>query len=137
MKAQIKDLAEMLDKLSLAKATYKKAMEEFELRNSTITGLISDLNKNVVAKKSEIELLALADYKKNANKKLFGGVKIQERKSLKYDKAKALSFAKEKDMFLILDTKAFEKAATSINIDFIEIVTSLKTTFPAVITWEE
>lgn len=81
----------------------------------------------------EVERLALADYSENKNKKLFGGIGIQERKNLEYDQATAFNFAKEKGMFISFDKKAFEKVAESLNLDFVKSKTEPKVTFPAII----
>ena len=56
---------------------------------------------------------------------------MQEVKKLNYDEKIAFDWAKEKQMFLQFDKKGFEKAATSLNLEFVEETTTLRATFPS------
>jgi predicted nucleic acid-binding protein len=80
--------------------------------------------------KNVIKSAALDEFKSTGEKKLLGGIGIRETQTLEYDSGKAFMFAKEKDMFLTLDDKAFKKAAPSLNLDFVTVTKISTVTFP-------
>lgn len=106
---------------------------------------ISELKakKDVIAKEmgetfSLIESEVKAEFEKNPKvKKFFGGFGVQERKKYIYDEKLAFAFAKEKDMFLQLDVKSFEKAIEGLNLDFVKEEKEVKVTTPKVIVFED
>ena len=71
------------------------------------------------------------------DKKILGGVKIIDSATIEYEENKAFPWAKEKLMFLIFDKKAFEKAAKSLDLDWVTLGTIPKVQFPKVIKLED
>ena len=109
--------------LSKRRATFEESIETEATRVRTLAAEIENLQ-------STIGPLAIAEFKKTKNKKMWGGVGIQEKKIVSYDAAKALAFAKGKDMFLILDDATFIKAAPTLGLDFVTVTTEPRATFP-------
>jgi hypothetical protein len=124
---QYKDQSEALD---AAKGELKRLKEIFDNQNDVIYKIIENHSENCKNLKDEIQKLGKEEFEKTGNKKLFGGIGIQERKSIVYDEKKAFEFAKEKDMFLSLDKKSFETAAKSLNLDFVKEEKEIKVTIP-------
>jgi len=128
---KVKKLKEVLDKeneisnkISEENLKYKKTIENF-------TKELSSLKEKEKEIKSEIEPLALSMFKESGSKKFFGSIGIREKKIISYDEDKALNWAKEKDMFITLDKKAFEKAAENLKLDFVEIKKEPTVSYPA------
>ena len=86
--------------------------------------------------KGVLGLQALDQFRATGEKKLAGGLGIRVSKTISYDAAKALDFAKEKNMFLQLDSKAFEKVAGSLGLDFVSETEKVTVTFPKEIVCE-
>lgn len=133
MEKQVRELKGLIDRQLSVKSGYDSAKRDFEEFTSGSVLLLKELSADITAKKAEIEVLAKADFAKNKIKKLFGGVGIQEKSLCKYDMKDALKFAKEKDMFLLLDKKSFETAAGGLDLDFVTSEKVVKVTFPKVI----
>ncbi len=127
---QLKTSMELLE----TQATYiKEAREKFEL---TLTDQISakkTTEADILMFKADLEAEALEEFKKTGSKKLLGGIGIREGSVMTYYAKEALKFAKEKNMFLQLDKKAFEKVATSLNLDFVTTTPKTTVTFPKVV----
>ncbi len=127
----------------------RKAIETIDSEIASIqekyNAEISELKakKDVIVKEmsetfSLIESEVKSEFEKNPKvKKFFGGFGIQERKKFVYDEKLAFAFAKEKDMFLELDKKAFEKAIEGLNLDFVKEEKEIKVTTPKVIVFED
>ena len=110
-------LSEM-NKLSLSVKKREDELQE-ELKNDKEK--LALLKSQFDATNADICELGKAYFKDTTNKNLVGGYKIQERKKIEYDETKALAWAKEKDMFLSLDKKSFEKAVEGLSLDFVTI----------------
>lgn len=80
--------------------------------------------------KEESRAFRRGRFKEDKVKKLFGGLGIREVQVISYDENTALKWAKEKDMFIALDKKAFEKAVEGLNLDFVEIKKEPQVTYP-------
>ena len=118
------------DKLRLLKEKFEK--DTALLKQSKL--VLEEKQKLVF---SEIEGEIKTEFKNNPKvKKFYGGFGVQERKELIYDEEKALSYAKQKDICLQLDVKAFEKVAETLKLDFVEIKTNVKVTTPKEIKLE-
>lgn len=125
-----KELDDSVEILKTKKEAFFSTIADLEER-------ISKLKETVNNTKSAIEEDATAIYEETKNKKFFGGIGIQERQKLVYEEKKALEWAKEKDMFLSLDVKAFEKVASTLEgLDFVTKKTKIKVTFPKEIKTE-
>ena len=134
---KVKDLKEHLELLEVQANKIKKLKDEFveSVKNEVL--IKSGYELHIADLKYELTTEALAEFEESGNKKLYGGIGIKQMKTLSYPADKALKFAKEKDMFLTLDKKAFDKVAVSLNLDFVESGTENKVTFPKVIKLEE
>lgn len=91
---------------------------------------------NIEFQKEVLNKMLLEENKLNGTKKFDGGFEIKEFKNLVYDEQVAFDFAKEKQMFIQFDKKAFDKVAESLNLDFVEIKKEPKVTFPKTIKLE-
>lgn len=136
MKEQVIELKAKMADLADAENQMREERERFA---ETWAGSIADIaamRKDLDECKEALRPLAMAEFKDSGVKQLFGGSGIKESKEKTrylYDTDKALAFAKEKDMFLILDTKAFEAAAPGLNAPFIRtenVPSIVSVTFP-------
>ncbi len=134
LKARIEKLEEVKKDIATFKADYDKKIAPLNNQKKKVEEEIADL-------KLVIGEAATSHFKATGEKKQLGGVKIQETKAitLDYNSGDAIAFAKEKDMFLVLDKKAFESAAPNLNLDFVKVETlnGTKVTFPKVIKLED
>ena len=120
------------------KAVLDEKKKLFEQENESLVSEIKQLTEKIGEIKKSIEDFVIPQFKENKDvKKFYGGIGIQERKVVSYDEKQAFSWAKEKDMFLQLDKKGFEKAVDGLNLDFVEIDKEPKVTFPKVIKLED
>lgn len=137
MKDQIIKLKELEEKIEDALLIKKGIYSKAEEKASFITNTLTQLELERIELKKEIEVQILQKFKETAEKKYFGDIGIKEYKEINYDKDEAFKWAKEKDMFLKLDDKAFDKAAESLNLPFVKIEKKPKVTFPKIIKIEE
>lgn len=103
---------------------------DFEEANRELLSDISEAKDVIEDIKHHVREAATDRFLETGEKKLFGGIGIREKKLIAYDEKKAFEFAKEKEMFLSFDKKAFEKAAPSLGLDFVELTTEPQVTFP-------
>ena len=136
MENDVRYLKEVQENLDTKKELLKQKKEEFEKENADLLSGIRGLEENVNNTKQKIEEQALTLFESTKEKKMFGGIGIQERIDIQYDADKALEWAKEKDMFLALDIKSFEKAVEGLKLDFVKIDKKPKVTFPKQIKLE-
>ena len=123
----------------------KKSVEEFiEKQRKEFTESIAlelqtlkEAQEKIEELKSGIEKEALEEFEKTQNKKLDGGIGIQERKYIEMDAVKVREWCFEKQMFLEVDTKAFEKAAPALHLPFAVEKKEPKVTFHREIVIEE
>lgn len=103
------------------------------------TNELKEKSEKLSSLKEKITQEALEEFTENGktSKKLTGGIAIREKKVISYDENTALEFAKEKDLFLMLDKKSFEKAAETLNLDWIEVKKEEQVTFPKEIKLED
>lgn len=136
MEFDVKLLKEEQESLNTKKELLKQKKEEFEKENADLILSIKSYENGIDAIKWKIEKEALTLFESTKEKKMFGGIGIQERVEISYDADKALEWAKSKDMFLALDTKSFEKAVEWLKLDFVSIDKKPKVTFPKEIKLE-
>ena len=113
-----------------AKEALSKRRTAFQESIETETAHVLVLASEVENLKNEVGPLALAEFKATSEKKMWGGIGIREKSVVSYDAAKALAFAKEKDMFLKLDAATFEKAAPALGLEFVKIEKVPSVTYP-------
>lgn len=99
--------------------------------------MIAAADANIRREKAEIQPWALEQFEKTGEKNLLGGIGIRETSTIEYNADAALKFAKEKDMFLALDKKAFEKAAPALGVDFVTVGKKVTVTFPKEVKIDE
>jgi len=133
MKEYLLQLKETEDKLANIVKEIQEKKVSYESLIKDLVETKSVLESKVTSLKQAINPLALAEFIGTGSKKLEGGVGIRSSKKIKYDPAKALDFAKEKDMFLTLDVKAFESAAPKLGLTWVTVDTVHSVTFPKVI----
>ena len=131
IKTLIRDLAETEENLGEKEEKYKEEKKAFEDRTESVKKEIDRLRDKKEDLRAEVADKTAEEFKTSGRKKFPGGIKVQERRKLEYDRDKAFEWAKDHDMCLKLDTKAFEKTAESVKPDFVEIKTEPKTTFPS------
>lgn len=117
--------------LDALKGALKMKEDTFKEENKGLMKSIEEAKEFISNEKKIIEEKILEEFKKDKTvKKFYGGLGVQERKAITYDSKVALDWAKEKDMFLLLDKKSFEKVAESLNLDFVTSDTNDIVTFP-------
>ena len=119
------DDALIKEKIKQKKLDFEKEIEADKLKLDEITKQIAE-SKEILSEDAKKQF-----NEDKSNKKLYGGIGIQVGTAITYDKKEALKFAKEKDMFLLLDVKNFEKTAKTLDLDFVTIEKDvIKVTFP-------
>jgi hypothetical protein len=130
MKEQLNELKKAMAELEYQQSYYKSKKELFDADMADTTEIIKATKEQIEKIKQEINPLAVAEYESTGEKKLIGGLGIRCVKTLEYDEAKAFEFAKQKQMFLQLDKKSFEKVAVSLGLDFVKQGEKITVTFP-------
>jgi len=117
----------------------KNLKKEFEDSISDKVTTLKEKENLLTLIKEEITEEALEEFHENGkkSKNLTGGIGIQERTTISYDEEEALEFAKEKDLFLMLDKKAFEKAVPNLNLSWVSVDKYERVTFPKEIKLDE
>lgn len=140
MVAEAPEVPDQLYELRTAMVEYdshKQILDErraqFEQENADLIADVKALSDQVNELKENIRPLAEAEFERTGSKRMWGGVGIREKTSLSYDHDEALEFAREKDMFLSLDVKAFEKAAEAMHLPFVTVEKIPQVTFPKTI----
>lgn len=116
-----KEAKSILREMNELSSAIKKREDELQEELKNDKEKLALLKLQFDATNADICELGKAYFKETTNKNLVGGYKIQERKKIEYDETKALAWAKEKDMFLSLDKKSFEKAVEGLSLDFVTI----------------
>lgn len=102
--------------------------------------LVEDLNHidfKIVEAKKTIDEDAKKEFKETGNKKLMGGIGIQEKVKVSYNEKDALNWAKQSNLCLLLDTKSFDKLAKTQDLEFVKKEDLVKVTYPKQILLEE
>lgn len=138
LKENVKDYDDLKKLIEAKKDIVELYKKEYEEKMVDIVSTIKELEGRLQGKFTLIETEIKDEFKKDKTvKKFYGGFAIQEVKTVDYDEAKALAFAKEKDMFLMLDKKSFEKAIDGLTLDFIKKDTTTRVTTPKEIKLED
>jgi len=130
MKELIDKLKEQRIKQEIGKDLYTKLFDKFIEENKA---LIEDNEKtNIVISTltTDIKAEAVEEYKNTGITKFYGGVGIQNRKSIEYDDKKAFEWAVKHNLALSLNKPAFNRIAKAGNLDFVEEVETTIATFP-------
>lgn len=129
-KEKLKELKIDIEVLEQKKAELSALKSQFEADNKLLIEYIKNLSNCVETSKNDLSEEAKKEFEETNKKSLTGGLGIRESKEITYDETKALEWAKEKDLFLILDKKGFEKAASSMKLDFVTETKKIGVTFP-------
>lgn len=118
---KVKEAKSILSEMNDLSLAIKKREDELKEELKNDKEKLALLKSQFDTTNADIYELGKEYFKETTNKNLVGGYKVQERKKIEYDETKALTWAKEKDMFLSLDKKSFEKAVEGLNLDFVTI----------------
>lgn len=116
----LKELKKQRSQYSLLKDEYDRKTKEFNERNKTAVEAINTLGNQISKFEEDIRSTALRIYEYDKEKKLVGGVGIRVREKLEYAEESALIWAKEHELALKLDKKAFEGIAKNTDISFVK-----------------
>jgi hypothetical protein len=138
MEEKIKELKIIKDKIAILLLKQKEEKQKFfETVIEPLSKKISQLEVTKSDLQKEVETEVLQKFNETKEKKYYGGVGVKEFKEILYDYNVAFNWAKEKDMFLLLDKKEFEKAASGLKLDFVKFDKKPKVTWPKEIKLEE
>lgn len=137
MNEKIKELKEKIEDFEAMKELKKDKDNLYATIMQSVVDAIKSKEYEIENLKDEINIDCLDEYKITKDKNMPGGLKIKSFKTLTYDIEKALEWAKEKGLFLLLDEKGFKKSAETLNLDFVEEGSEYKVTYPKVIKLEE
>lgn len=138
MKTNLLKLKSQRTELDSLKEVFEKKQQQFIENNKQLLDAIQQLKEEITNNETEIKESAISDYQVNGEKHIGFGVKIQERKTIEYDEGMAFAFAKEHNLFLALDKKAFENyAKDTATVDFVKYGTKIIATIPANIEVEK
>ena len=98
----------------------KKKKLEFEEENKQLLETIKTVKQSLSEVIVKAKEFALEEYNETGLKSLSGGFSIRVSNFLDYDPEKAFAWAKEHDLCLKLDTKAFDSVAKTQDFDFVE-----------------
>ena len=129
-KETVEKLKEVISSLNEKKEILKQLQEKFNVENKDLINEMVNLNIEVEKQTAIVKYDAIEEFKVNCVKKLVGGIGIRETKDISYNEADALKWAKEKDLFITLDKKAFEKSAESLNLEFVNVNKVIQATIP-------
>jgi hypothetical protein len=128
---EIRKLKEKTDTQDSLDRQFKALQKKFEDSTKELKERLDEAKKQVNQQKDVVEKEVLAQYARSKETKYPGGLGIRVYKTPTYSPDEALEWAKEKKMFLKLDTKAFEKAAGGMDLDFVKIEDVPKMTVPS------
>lgn len=121
----------MIEAKEKVDAEIKAKKEAFEETLKAERAIQENYENEINQLKAELSEKAIKNFEETKSKTFIGGIKVQEVKKLNYDEKIAFDWAKEKQMFLQFDKKGFEKAATSLKLDFVDETTTIRATFPS------
>lgn len=136
-RSKLLELKNMLEKLNNDKENLKNLKEIFTIDTKDLVLKIKELEKGIKSLKEQLSEEGIQEFNETGNKNLLGGLKIKEMEVVSYSEEDAFKFAKEKDLFLTLDKKAFDKSAKTLGVDFVKITKEPKVTFPSTIKLED
>jgi len=137
MMESVREYAAKKEEVENLKALLNKKREEFDAQNRELIDSLALAKEELNEVIADVRNFAIFEFTETGKKKLFGGIGIREKTVIKYDEAKALRWAKEKDMFVQLDKKSFDKAAPGLSLDFVKIEKDIQVTFPKEVKIDE
>ncbi len=111
LKEKMAILKELREKAAAKKQLIDNAFMQFETMMKEDIEMLGAINKQVETEENNIREAVIEGYRLDLEKHRDFGIEVKIVKSVRYDEAKAMKFAKEHGLFLKLDNKAFEKFA--------------------------
>ena len=100
-----------------------EATAKFAADNALLITLTANAVKNLEQEETTLRQMTLAAYAQTGNKTPSPGVSVRETVQLLYEERDALGWAKEHNLALQLDRKAFEKIAKADTLDCVKYLT--------------
>jgi len=132
VKELVKQIVDVTNELDILISTIKEKTALYEKDIEDLIQQKKDKETKITELKKPLEEKVLAEFNSTKNKSYYGGIGVQERNELTYDEAQVLTWAKEKQLFLSLDKKAFEKVAESIGAPTVKVEKKAKVTYPKI-----
>ncbi len=133
---KIDSLADLLVDENTLKEKIEVKRKEFDDANFELLQNYVEIRQRIIDEKGEISAEAIQEFEASGEKKLYGGIGIRVMTKLLYEETEAFDWAKEHDLCLKLDSKAFDKVAKAQEIDFVEKEEKATVTFPVEIKVE-
>lgn len=130
-------ISELRETVTDDKEVKRQLYEDFEKSNGGLFEVMRNKQEELTAIEESLRVVALEEYEKTKEKKLYGGIGIRIAKVLGYNDKEALDWAMEHNMALQLNKRAFEKIAKSTPIEFVTIKDAPKATIPVKIEIED
>jgi hypothetical protein len=105
--------------LAAVQGTLANARKEFEDSQAETIAALARLRVRLAEEELRLRDMAVAEHKATGAVKPGPGLGIRQVTVIEYNPADALQWAKEKDMALTLDVKAFEQIATATPLPFV------------------
>lgn len=126
----MKNLKQQVESQMDSKYKYKEAFEKFQKEQECLLEDIESKKVIIDDLRRDIKAEALEVYNKDGTKKFDCGVGIRIMNKIEYDINEAFDWAKEHQMALSLDKKAFEKISKVDTPDFVRISEVATATIP-------
>lgn len=121
-----KDLDDLKAQLEFKKLALKDAISEltsaFNTSNQSLISAVQSMEDLFTSIDSSLRTGVIKHCVMNGVKKANAHMSIRTGTMVQYDAKEALDWCKEKDLFLTIDEKAFEKAAPAMGLDFVDVV---------------
>ena len=127
---KLKILKQSMEEEQKINEELKQKQEMFEEENKNLFESRNKLRETISECKAVLKENAEVGYLKDGLKSRMGGIGIRVSIIPVYDEKQALQWAKEKNLFLQLDSRAFEKVAKTGEIEFVKLEEKITVTFP-------
>ena len=121
LEEKIRCVANYREKIANLKTARDSSYQQWQRDNEVLLKNLVEVAAGLEEEEKILREMALAEYAVTENKKPAPGLEIKIFQEIRYDPAAALVWAKQHDLALRLDEKAFEKIANASPLDFVEI----------------
>ena len=129
-KEKLNKYVNITNELSGLKNTLLQKQELFNIENKSLLDKLDSTKDKINDLTTSIKEDGLIEFKETNQKKLTGGLGIRIMTELEYDEDKAFDWAKEHNLCLELDVKAFKKLAKTQKFNFVVKFEKIIITFP-------
>ncbi len=136
-KVQLLELKEDQLRLLDSQEKLKQKQQVFDDDNQVLIGHIQDLQERIAGQKDTLREVAEVEYKETMNKQLLGGLGVRVSYPIEYNEEKAFEWAKEHNLCIQLDRKAFEHIAKAQPLGFVTKQEKVTITFPKSINFDK